>query len=93
MRRDMDYKIMDCYREMYARATPSADFDELMANASIGDDGRKIIDFMNYELNHPEFMKILKKHSRSVPKLYRERFENTILLGCSPKFERDESVE
>ena len=91
MKRDMDYRVMDCYREMYARATPSADFDELMANAPVGDDGRKIIDFMNYELNHTEFMKILKKYSRSVPKLYRQRFENTILWGCSPKFERDET--
>jgi hypothetical protein len=89
--RNFDDKLLDCYREMYARATPSADFDELMARAPTGDDGRKIIDFMNYELEHGEFMKILRKHSRSVPKLYRERFENTILWGCSPKFKRDET--
>lgn len=91
--RNFDDKLLDCYREMYARATPSADFDELMANAPTDEHGRKLIDFMNYELDHPEFMKILNKYSRSVPKIYRQRFENTILWGCSPKFKRDESME
>ena len=83
--RNFDDEFLGCYRELYARATPSADFDELMANAPIGDDGRKIIDFMSYSLDHEEFMKIVSKYSRSVPKRYRQRFETTILLGCSPK--------
>ena len=84
--KNLDNKLLDCYRELYARATPSADFDELMANAPIGDDSKKVIDFMSYSLNKEEFMKILNRHSKSVPKIYRQAFENTILLGCSPKF-------
>jgi hypothetical protein len=90
---DMEYRLMDCYRELYARATPSANFDYLMANAPTDEYGRKLIDYMNYELNYTDFMKVLSKHTKSLPKIYRKRFENTILLGCSPKFKRDESME
>ena len=38
--------VMDCYRELYKEATPSADFDELVKNATINDEGEKVIDFI-----------------------------------------------
>jgi hypothetical protein len=43
--------VMDCYRELYREATPSADFDELVKNAPINDEGQKMIDFNAYEID------------------------------------------
>ena len=35
--------IWECYRRLYKASTPSADFDELVKNASINESGEKQI--------------------------------------------------
>jgi len=38
--------MRECYRKLYKASTPPADFDELVNNASIDENGQKVIDFM-----------------------------------------------
>lgn len=84
--------MRECYRKLYKASTPSADFDELVNNASIDENGQKVIDFMAYEICEYEFSEIVS----DVIKEYKIRshrqdlFKNTILLGCSPKFKKTE---
>ena len=77
---------MDCYRELFAKSEPPADFDELVANATINERGEKVIPFMNYEIDNDLLLEIIDKHSKRLrTKWKRQRFIGTILLGCSPK--------
>ena len=84
--------MRECYRKLYKASTPPADFDELVNNASIDENGQKVIDFMAYEICEYEFSEIVS----DVIKEYKIRshrqdlFKNTILLGCSPKFKKTE---
>ncbi len=63
-----------------------------MNNASIDENGEKVIDFMAHEICEYEFSEIMS----DVIKQYKIRshrqdlFKNTILLGCSPKFKKTE---
>ena len=84
--------IRECYRKLYKASTPPADFDELMNNASIDENGEKVIDYNAHEICEYEFSEIMS----DVIKQYKIRshrqdlFKNTILLGCSPKFKKTE---
>ena len=87
-----DKLIMDCYRELFANSEPKADFDELMANATINEHGQKEIPFTDYEIKPDKFNEILDKYKNQIkPKRKRQMFENTINLGCSPKFKVHET--
>lgn len=78
--------ISECYRRLFKAATPSADFDLLVENATIDEMG-KHIPFLDYELEEDKFESIIEdvikefkiKPSRKQP------FRVTIMLGCSPK--------
>ena len=86
----IDEAIMDCYRELYANATPPASFDELLKNATTYGQGQKVIPYNDYEIEEDLFEKIVKdtiKHYK-IKKYIRVPFRNTILLGCSPRFIR-----
>ena len=62
----IDDALFDCYRELFANATPKGDFDQLVENATINDRGQKEILFDNYEISEARFQEIivdtLKKH-------------------------------
>jgi uncharacterized membrane-anchored protein YjiN (DUF445 family) len=80
--------IQHCYKELYNGSTPSADFDLLVENAQINEQGQKVIDFMSYEISHQDFDNIidqtLKKYKiKDTPT--KKLFKNSIYLGCSPK--------
>ena len=78
--------ILDCYRELFANSKPKADFDKLVANATINERGQKEIPFMDYEIDHDLLLEIIDKYSKRLrTKWKRQRFMGTILLGCSPK--------
>jgi len=86
MKTKEDKLIMDCYRELFARSDPPADFDELVANATTNDCGEKEIPFMDYEIDGDLLLEIIDKHSKGLrPKWKRQAFLTTILLGCAPK--------
>ena len=78
--------MLNCYRELYKKATPSADFDELMKNAPINKQGQKVIDFMAYYLPQDEMDKIIQKHIKKgkLGEWQVRSFSPSIYLGCSP---------
>jgi hypothetical protein len=80
--------IRECYRKLYKASTPPADFDELMNNASIDENGEKVIDFMAHEICEYEFSEIVDEVIKKYKiRTYRQRlFKNAIHIGCSPKF-------
>ena len=83
--------MRECYRKLYKASTPSADFDELVNNASIDENGQKVIDFMAHEICEYEFSEIvdevIKKHKIKTNRV--TPFKNSIYLGCSPKFKEN----
>jgi hypothetical protein len=78
---------MDCYRELYKEATPSADFDELVKNAPINDEGQKMIDFDAYEIDFDKNHEIVEKYIKKMRLTkYEERgFRLEMFLGCAPR--------
>ena len=89
--KNIDKAMMHCYRELYANATPPASFDELLENATVNEQGQKVIPFLDYEIDEDVFEEIVAdtikvyKINRSFLK---QSFRFTILLGCSPKFRK-----
>jgi len=87
MKRDrIDDAIWSCYRELYKNAEPKADFDELVANATINKDGRKEIPFRNYVIDDLAMDAIIASTLKTfrIPKYTHGAFKTTIYLGCSP---------
>ena len=91
MKRDRDDILytevcMPIYRELFKKATPSADFDELIKTGEAKIEGF----FDNYYLSNETIDEIIEKHIKgSIEKLHLKKYEkntirNTILLGCSP---------
>ena len=82
--------ITECYRRLFKASTPSADFDLLVENAIIDEDGLKHIPFMEYELEDDKFESIIEdviKEFKIKPS-NKQPFRTTIMLGCSPKTNR-----
>ena len=79
--------LLECYRRLFKQATPSADFDLLCENATLDEQGRKIIPFLDYELEDGKFKQTLSEVIKEykIKPLRKKAFEITILLGCSPK--------
>jgi hypothetical protein len=78
---------MDCYRELYKESTPSADFDELVNNAPINDEGQKMIDFNAYEIDFDKYNEIVEKYIKKIKLTpYEERgFRFEMFLGSGPR--------
>jgi len=71
---------MDIYREMYAKATPKADFDKLMRKGIT----KKRDWFMSYYLDDNKQQDIINKHCKGLLKMEKRRIEGEVYLGCSP---------
>ena len=82
-------KVLDIYTEMYAKATPSADFNELLENAKINELGQKVINFNDYILDAKVGDEIIRKHCRWLRKYDKEAVKFNVLLGASPKYKRE----
>jgi len=83
-----DEKILhEMYRRSFKASTPSADWDELMANVEVNKNGVKTIDFMAYECElkvmEQIFEDVLKENK--IPKRRHQQFGMSFWLGCSPK--------
>ena len=89
----LEQAMMHCYRQLFAHSTPPANFDQLVDNAEINERGQMMIPFMDYEIPEEHAMEIIEqtiKDFKIKPEAYRRAFRTTIILGCSPKFKRDE---
>ena len=84
--------IHECYRRLYRASTPSANFDELIQNASENKLGEKVIDCNNYEICEYQFSEIIQEVIKEyeIKTWRRQLFKNAIILGCSPKFKNPE---
>ena len=79
--------MAECYRRLFKASSPSADFDLLIENASIDENGLKHIPFMDYELEENTFESIIAAVIKEFKIKYTHRapFKVSIMLGCSPK--------
>jgi len=82
---------MECYRILFYKSTPSADFEKLMEEADVNEDGQKVINFMDYEIDEEVYDVIVESIIRKYKfKGYKiQQFKTTIALGCSPKFKSE----
>lgn len=82
--------VLDIYRELYANATPKADFDELVKNAIIDSEGRRVIPFMDYEIDSDLMENIIDKHCKKhrFNKHVTNQVKIEVYLGCSPTSKR-----
>jgi hypothetical protein len=78
--------ILNCFRELYKKSTPSGDFDSLMENATINERGEKEIPMDDYIIDRELFKEIVDKYKNKIkgPEYRKRAFSTTIYLGCSP---------
>lgn len=87
---DYDKIIMDCYRELFANSAPKGDFNELLENATINEQGQKEIPYMDYEIEVGRMEEIVRKHQKKIKNTIDKRnFYTTIMLGCSPRYKNE----
>lgn len=86
--------VHETYEELYRQSTPSVDFSELIYGAEINAFGEREIPYENYEICKNQFDKILKNKIKkfNLSGVNKNKFINTITLGCSPKFKTYEEV-
>ena len=77
---------LDIYREMYAKATPKADFDDLMHKGVT----KKKDWFMDYYLDEKSQKEIINKHCKGCSRIEKRTIEVEVNLGCSPTSVRKE---
>ena len=80
--------IYDIYREAYKKATPSADFDELVKKSPRTKEGVKKIPFNDYSIEESVLDDIIERNIKNnkLNKLEGRGIKTSIYLGCSPKF-------
>jgi len=84
--------IHDTYVELYNNAEPKADFDELVANATINDRGEKVIPFDDYIISKESMDSIIQSFIKryKINKYMAGQYSACICLGCSPKVKSDD---
>ena len=89
--KDKDERILwEIYRELFKQSEPSADFDQLVEDAIIDEDGRKHIPYNDYAIDGEEMDKIIESvlKKNRIPVWRRPSYRFAILLGCSPTTKR-----
>ena len=77
-------KFHDIMRELYLKATPSADWDKMLEEAPIMEDGRKFIDYENHYLDSDQMSEIVDRHLKGMRKYNQRDLRFLIYLGASP---------
>lgn len=84
-----EFVINEIYRRLFANSSPKADWDTLLREAELNEEGAKMIEYYNYSIDKGLYDKILDdviKEYNVKPKRIANSLRNTIHLGCSPKF-------
>jgi hypothetical protein len=86
----IDEILYQMYKRVYAISTPVGDFDKLMEEAEINDEGKKVIPFWDYTIDEKECKQVIEEIFKEykVKDYYRQRFINTFMLGACPEFKR-----
>ena len=83
-----DQILHEMYTLAFAASEPSADFDKLMEEAELNEEGNKVIPYMDYECKKEVLEEIfdstLKKYKIKNPRMV-SAFSFHFWLGCSPK--------
>lgn len=90
-----DEKILhEIYRRSFAASTPKGDWDELLINAEVDEDGRRTIPYMDYECDMETMSQILDEvlSEFEVPDYRYQAFSTSFWLGCGPKTSRKKSL-
>lgn len=76
---------------MYAVSTPPADFDELVNSAEEDKLGQRIVHYNDYEISLEDYNEIVERNLKGqrLTKLKKQAIKNSIALGCSPKFKKE----
>ena len=77
--------IWDIFRDLYANATPPADFDKLVENATVNVRGEKEVAFLDYSISQEKEEEIFKKHLKGKSKLRQRGIKYSVILGASPR--------
>jgi hypothetical protein len=79
--------MMECYVRLFANSTPPGDFNKMLDEAELNAQGRKIIPFMDYEIEEEPMNQIIEDVAKEfkIKKIDFTPFRNGILMGCSPK--------
>jgi hypothetical protein len=79
--------LHELYRRSFAASEPKGDWDDLLANATIDEQGRKHIPYMDYECSEEDLKSIFEGVMKEfkVPKWKRQSYYFGFMLGCSPK--------
>lgn len=88
MKTKIEKALHECYKRLYAEAEPPADFDKLLEEAEINEQGQKVINFMDYSIDNDRLLEIIRDiiyEYKIVDKWSKQAFQNTVLLGVSPK--------
>ena len=83
-----------CYRRLYNASEPSADFDKLMEEAPVNEEGKKVIDYMSYEIDIKVYEEIIKEvidEFKIKPSYRANAFRITMAFGATPKFKINET--
>lgn len=83
--------VMDIYCQLYAAATPAADFELLMEESPRNERGEIVIPYMDYEMEQSVCDSIIEEALKNfrAPKYIKQSIRNTIYLGCSPRFKKN----
>jgi hypothetical protein len=87
-----DEKILhELYRRSFAASEPSGDWDHLLEIATLNEEGKKVIPYMDYECEEDVLEEIFKDVMKryKVPKWRQKGFYFSFILGCSPKMKRE----
>ena len=86
-KKDLKEILFDIYRDLYANSEPKADFDELVNNAEVDSEGRKIIPYNDYEIDDELMDRIVETHLRAnrLSSIDRGRLKISVYLGCGPR--------
>lgn len=83
--------IWNIYKDLYANSEPPCDFDKLVENAEINELGQKVIHFLDYEISQKEYEEIVERNLKNqrLTKLKKQAIRNSVALGVSPKFKKE----
>jgi hypothetical protein len=79
---------MQAYKEVYAKSTPPADWDELLANAPVNERGEKEIPFDDYEVEQEVFDEIFERYTKRMREWDKRTFRFNFYLGATPRTKR-----
>jgi hypothetical protein len=89
-KKKLDEAVLDCYVRLYKSSVPSVDFNYLVKNAKINEQGEKEIPFEDYIIDFDVSMEIINEIIKEykIDKDYEHPFKVTIYQGCSPKYNK-----